>query len=150
MRTIHLSFLGVIHKIFQLELLAIPKHDLLCKAKLAGKNVRKSYIRMRPAAIALNYSVKDIRNDVHQIMSGSMTGDHNRPCYQDVKLSPSARISDCMSHGSRTVMSIHSSSVVALQLYLHDKFCKRIPQHLIVCIFHVKNCKSECSSFSTL
>ena len=89
MRTIHLSFLGVIHKIFQLELLAIPKHDLLCKAKLAGKNVRKSYIRMRPAAIALNYSVKDIRNDVHQIISGSMTGDHNRPCYQDVKLSPS-------------------------------------------------------------
>ena len=24
-----------------------------------------TYVRMRPAAIALNYSVKDIRNDVH-------------------------------------------------------------------------------------
>ena len=51
---IHLSFLGVIHKIFQLEL-AIPKHDLLCKAKLAGKNVRKSYLRPHAAC---GYRVK--------------------------------------------------------------------------------------------
>ena len=46
-----------------------------------------------------------------------------------------------------TVMSI---IYIALQLYLHDKFCKRIPWHLIVCIFHVKNCMNGCSSFSTL
>ena len=27
-----------------------------------------TYVRMRPAAIALNYSLKDIRNDVRQII----------------------------------------------------------------------------------
>ena len=53
MRTIRLSFLGVIHKI-----LVSYKH-----AKLYENLI---YIRMRPAAIALNYSVKDIRNDVRQ------------------------------------------------------------------------------------
>ena len=57
-----LSFLGVIHKIFQLEL-ATPKHAK-GKAKLADKVVRKSCVCMWPAATALNYSIKDIRNDV--------------------------------------------------------------------------------------
>jgi len=42
-RTICLSFLSVIHKIFQLEL---PKHP---KAKLAGKVVQKSYLRPHAA-----------------------------------------------------------------------------------------------------
>ena len=44
----------------------LPKH---AKAKLAGEVVRKSYyVCMRLAAIALNYSVKDIRHDVRQII----------------------------------------------------------------------------------
>ena len=30
-----------------------------------------AYVRMRPAAIALNYSIKDIRNNVYQIVIGS-------------------------------------------------------------------------------
>ena len=38
------------------------------KAKLADKVVQKSYICMWPVAIALNYSVKDIWNDVRQII----------------------------------------------------------------------------------
>ena len=38
------------------------------KAKLADKVVRKSYIGMRSTAIALNYSVKDKRNDICQII----------------------------------------------------------------------------------
>ena len=31
-----------------------------------------TYVRMRPAAIALNYSVKDIRHDVRQIITRQM------------------------------------------------------------------------------
>ena len=66
MRTIHLSFLGVIHKIFQLELATQA-----CRARLSWlvklyENL--TYVHMWPAAIALNYSVKDIQNDVHQII----------------------------------------------------------------------------------
>jgi len=57
-------FLGFIHKIFQLEL-ATAKH---AKAKLAGKVVQKSYVCKRTAAITLNYSIKDIQNDIHQII----------------------------------------------------------------------------------
>ena len=46
MRTIRLPFLGVIHKI-----LARYKHAKLYE--------NLTHVRMRPAAIALNYSIKD-------------------------------------------------------------------------------------------
>ena len=59
-------FLGVIHKIFQAHLGAsypsMPRLSWL--VKLYGN---LTYVRMRPAAIALNYSVKDIRHDVRRI-----------------------------------------------------------------------------------
>ena len=35
-----------------------------------------TYVRMRPAAIALNYSVKDIRHDVRQIIGASLSEPH--------------------------------------------------------------------------
>ena len=60
-------FLGVIHKIFQAHLGAsypsMPRLSWLLK--LYGN---LTCVRMRPAAIALNYSVKDIRHDVRQII----------------------------------------------------------------------------------
>ena len=60
-------FLGVIHKIFQAHLGAsypsMPRLSWL--VKLYGN---LTYVRMWPAAIALNYSVKDIRHDVRQII----------------------------------------------------------------------------------
>jgi len=46
----------MIHKI----LIASYKHAKLYE--------NLTYVRMRPAAIALNYSLKDIRNDVRQII----------------------------------------------------------------------------------
>ena len=48
-------FRGVIHKI-----LASYKHTKLYE--------NLTYVHMRPAAIALNYSIKDIQNDVRQII----------------------------------------------------------------------------------
>ena len=56
--------LSVIHKIFQahLELATQACHWLV---KLYGN---LTYVRMWPVAIALNYSVKDIRHDVQQII----------------------------------------------------------------------------------
>ena len=50
-----LSFLGVIHKI-----LASYKHAKLYEYL--------TFVRMWPVAIALNYSVHDIRNDIRQII----------------------------------------------------------------------------------
>ena len=62
--------------------------------------------------------------------AGSMTGDdHKRPLPPGCQLSPSVRT---------TVMRI---AYVALQLYLHDKFCKRIPWHLHVCNSLYISCK---------
>ena len=61
------AFLGVIHKIFQMEL-ATAKH---AKAKLAGKVVRKSYLC--PQAAHDYRSVKDIRHGVQQIIGASPT-----------------------------------------------------------------------------
>ena len=43
-----------------------PKHDLRNNLRKLYENL--TYVRMRPAAIALNYSVKDIRHDVRQII----------------------------------------------------------------------------------
>ena len=69
MRMIHLFFffVGVIHKIFQVHLGAsypsMPRLSWLLK--LYGN---PTYVCMRPAAIALNYRVKDVRHDVQQII----------------------------------------------------------------------------------
>ena len=61
--TVYLSYKGVYGP-------AVLPGNLLFKLMLAGyqKNqaVRKSYVRMRPVAIALNYSIENIRNDVRQ------------------------------------------------------------------------------------
>ena len=60
-------FRGVIHTIFQAHLGAsyptMPKLSLLLKLY---ENL--TCARMRPAAISLNYSIKDIRHDARQII----------------------------------------------------------------------------------
>ena len=62
-------FLGVIHKIFQAHLGAsYPRLSWL--VKLYGNLI---YVCMQPAAIALNYSVKDIRHDVQQIIYNNIS-----------------------------------------------------------------------------
>ena len=67
--------LGVIHKIFQAHLgdsyPSMPRLSWL--VKLYGN---LTYVRMRPADIALNYSVKDIRHDVRQIIGASLSEPH--------------------------------------------------------------------------
>ena len=72
---IHLFFLGVIHKIFQAHLGA--SYQSMPKAKLAVEVVQKSYVRMQPTAIALNYSVKDIRHNIQQIIYTNNNNNNN-------------------------------------------------------------------------
>ena len=59
MRTIRLSFLGAIHKIFQLELASYPSMHDARLSWLVKLYENLTYIYMRPTAITLNYSVKD-------------------------------------------------------------------------------------------
>ena len=51
----------------------MPRPRLSWLVKLYGN---LTYVRMRPAAIALNYSVKDIRHDVRQIIGASVSEPH--------------------------------------------------------------------------
>ena len=88
-------FLGVIHKISQAHVGAsypsMPRLSWL--VKLYGN---LTYVNMRPATIALNYSVKDVRHDVRQIIyiiswkiaieQTSVRLAHARPNYWNAKV----------------------------------------------------------------
>ena len=60
----------------------MPRPRLSWLVKLYGN---LTYVRMRPAAIELNYSVKDIRHDVRQIIYNNW-GERERACH--VKFGP--------------------------------------------------------------